>query len=145
VRGGLDPAPAFHGERTQYHSSELLELMQKFVHPGCWRLLGITPVDLYIPILTYVFGEAQMGGPCAMVSYHRLRQESYGLPADRELLHERLLKEAMHELGHTMEMTHCNDYQCVMSPSHSVEGIDLKANSLCLGCRGRGLNGSWLL
>ena len=46
-----------------------------------WRLLGITGLDLYIPILTFVFGEAQMGGPCAIVSYHRLAQEFYGLPA----------------------------------------------------------------
>src|ERR1051325_11632071 len=79
----LKPTFAFHTERQQYHSSELLG-----------RMLGVTGVDLYIPILTFVFGEAQMGGPCAVVSAHRLRQEFYGLPADPTLFLERLLKES---------------------------------------------------
>jgi archaemetzincin len=131
----LDPASTFHGEREQYHSSEILRLMQGFVRPDCGRLLGVTAMDLYIPILTFVFGEAQMGGPCAVVSAHRLRQEFYGLPADPDLLAQRLLKEAVHELGHTLELTHCEDYQCVMAPSHAVEWIDLKESRLCPACR----------
>src|SRR5882672_10938445 len=137
LRTTLDPAPAFHGERLQYHSSELLRLMQGFAGPGCWRLLGITSADLYIPILTFVFGEAQMGGPSAIVSCHRLRQESYGLPPDNELLRRRLAKEAVHELGHTVELTHCDDYRCVMASSHVVEGIDLKEDLLCAECQRR--------
>src|ERR1700675_1634291 len=80
----LDPEFAFHGERQQYHSSEILERMQSFLTRDSWRMLGISAVDLYIPILTFVFGEAQMGGPCAVVSAHRLRQEFYGLRPDRE-------------------------------------------------------------
>ena len=131
----LDPALAFHGERQQYHSSELLERMQGFVGPRCWRLLGVTGVDLYIPILTFVFGESQMGGPCAVVSAHRLRQEFYGLSPDHELLGQRLLKEAVHELGHTFDLTHCDDYRCAMAPSHAVEWIDLKESTLCDACR----------
>ncbi len=76
-----------------------------------------------------------MGGPCAVVSAHRLRQEFYGLPADPDLLAQRLLKEAVHELGHTLELTHCEDYHCVMAPSHAVEWIDLKESTLCPACR----------
>ena len=137
LRTALDPAPAFHGERLQYHSSELLRLMQRFVVPDCWRLLGIAAVDLYIPILTFVFGEAQLSGPCAIISSHRLRQEFYGLPADRELLRQRLLKEAVHELGHTLDLAHCQDYRCGMAPSHTVEWIDLKGSTLCAACGAR--------
>src|SRR5208283_119014 len=72
---GLDPEFAFHGERQQYHSSEILQRMQSYLTADTWRMLGVVAVDLYIPILTFVFGEAQMGGPCAVVSAHRLRQE----------------------------------------------------------------------
>ena len=70
-----------------------------------------------------------------MVSSHRLRQEFYGLPADPRLLHERLLKEAVHELGHTLNLSHCEDYQCAMAPSHGVEWIDLKSPTYCPTCR----------
>jgi len=131
----LDPEFAYHPERQQYHSSEILDRMQPCVGPDSWRVLGITSVDLYIPILTFVFGEAQIGGPCGLVSTHRLRQEFYGLPSDREVLRERLLKEAIHEVGHTLDLTHCDDYQCAMAPSHAVEWIDLKDSVLCGACQ----------
>jgi len=137
----LDPEFAFHGERQQYHSSEILARMQGLVTANCWRVLGVAAVDLYIPILTFVFGEAQIGGPCAVVSLHRLRQEFYGLPADAALLQQRLLKEAVHEVGHTINLTHCEDYRCAMAPSHAVEWIDLKESWLCSTCQGRILVG----
>ena len=69
-----------------------------------------------------------------VVSAHRLRQEFYGLPTDPELLHERLLKEALHELGHTYGLRHCPDYTCVMSASNGVERIDLKRAEFCPAC-----------
>ncbi|HWR34418.1 MAG TPA: archaemetzincin family Zn-dependent metalloprotease [Clostridia bacterium] len=131
---GLDPQFSYHPERDQYHSSEILARMQEYVTARSWRVLGITPVDLYIPILTFVFGEAQMGGPCSVVSSYRLRQEFYGLPSDRDLLGRRLLTEAVHELGHTLQLTHCDDYNCVMAASHAVEWIDLKDFLFCSQC-----------
>jgi archaemetzincin len=130
----LDAAFAYHPERGQFHSSEMLERMHGYVGNNTWRLLGITPVDLYIPILTFVFGEAEMGGPCSIVSYHRLRQEFYGLPQDAPLLGRRLITECVHELGHTLELTHCQDYRCVMASSHAVEWIDLKEWTFCTDC-----------
>jgi archaemetzincin len=131
----LDPAPTYHAERQQYSSSEILRRMQAFVRPQDWRLLGITRVDLYIPILKYVFGEAQMGGPCAVVSSYRLTQEFYGLDRDDDLLSERLLKESVHELGHTLDLRHCQDYRCAMASAHAVEWIDIREKSLCNSCR----------
>jgi archaemetzincin len=132
-----DPAPSYHPERQQYHSSEILRRMQGFVRPEDWRMLAIADVDLYIPILKYVFGEAQLGGPCAVVSIHRLQQEFYGLKRDDGLLRERLLKECVHELGHTLELRHCQDYSCVMASAHAVEWIDLREDSFCESCRSR--------
>lgn len=137
LRSELDPEFAYHRERQQYHSSEILGRMQGLVTSQTWRLLGVAAVDLYIPILTFVFGEAQIGGTCAVVSLHRLQQEFYGLPEDADLLHDRLLKESVHEIGHTLKLTHCDDYRCAMSPSHAVEWIDLKDSALCSSCHGR--------
>ena len=133
----LDPNPSYHPERQQYHSSEILERLQPLVRESDWRLIAITSVDLYIPILKYVFGEAQMGGPCAVVSYHRLRQEFYGLDRDHDLLAERLLKECVHELGHTLGLHHCQDYRCAMASAHAVEWVDLREYALCDGCRAK--------
>ncbi len=133
----LDPSFALHAERQQYHSSEILANMQRHITSNTWRLLGVTGFDLYIPILTFVFGEAQLGGTGAVVSYHRLRQEFYGLPADLDLLANRLLIEAVHELGHTLHLTHCRDYRCAMAPSHAVEWIDIKDSGFCESCLAR--------
>ncbi len=131
---GLDPAFAMHSERQQFHSSEILAAMQRRINGDTWRLLGVTERDLYIPILTFVFGEAQLGGASAIVSYHRLTQEFYGLPPDLDLLANRLLIESVHELGHTLRLTHCEDFRCAMAPSHAVEWIDIKDSGFCEDC-----------
>ncbi|HTS71178.1 MAG TPA: archaemetzincin [Terriglobia bacterium] len=132
--GGMEAEFAFNALRRQYHSSEILKkILQK--PPGdSWKVLGVTEVDLYIPVLTFVFGEAQLADGGAVVSAHRLRQEFYGMPPDPELLRERLLKEALHELGHTYGLRHCHDYTCVMSASNGVERIDLKQAEFCPAC-----------
>jgi len=135
----LDPSFALHAERQQYHSSEILASVQRYINSSTWRLLAVTDRDLYIPILTFVFGEAQLGGASAVVSYHRLRQEFYGLPADVDVLANRLLIEAVHELGHTVRLTHCHDYRCAMAPSHAVEWIDIKDSGFCEDCLARAL------
>jgi archaemetzincin len=133
----LDPSFAFHAERQQYHSTQILAHLAPFVNDRCWRIVGIASHDLYMPILTFVFGEAQLGGRCALVSAQRLAQPFYGLPPDDELTAARLLKETLHELGHTLDLTHCQDYSCVMASSHSVEWIDIKSADFCRECRAR--------
>jgi len=137
---GLDLSFAVHAERQQYHSSEILGAMQRYVQRDTWKLLGVTSCDLYIPILTFVFGEAQVGGSAAIVSYHRLKQQFYGLPEDLDLLANRLLIESVHELGHTLRLTHCDDYRCAMAASHAVEWIDLKDSGYCDSCVSRVLD-----
>ncbi|MBI2956758.1 MAG: archaemetzincin family Zn-dependent metalloprotease [Acidobacteria bacterium] len=124
----LDPV------RGQYHSTAILRALAEVEGGEQTRLLGVTAHDLYIPVLTFVFGEAQLGGRCAVVSLHRLREEFYGLPPDAQRLQERLAKEAIHELAHTFGLRHCDDWRCVMASSHSVERLDLKGVEFCLGC-----------
>ena len=99
------------------------------------RMLGVTLLDLFVPVLTFVFGEAQMNGPCGVVSVHRLAEEFYGLPADPEKLERRLLIEALHEMGHTFGLRHCRDWQCAMASTHSVERLDLKQPAFCASCK----------
>jgi len=129
----LDPSFAHHPERNQFHSTMLVE--QLAARDDDAIVIGVTDVDLYIPILTFVFGEAQLGGRAAVVSHYRLHQTFYGLPRDDVLLRERLVKEAIHEIGHVAGLTHCDDYECVMASSHAVEWLDLKRKHLCEECR----------
>ena len=110
----LSLAEAFNSTRRQYHSTQLLRKLCDLALPGTGKVLGVTELDLFIPIFTFVFGEAQVGGKVALMSAHRLRQEFYGLPADRDLLLKRAEKEATHELGHAFGLTHCRNHDCVM-------------------------------
>jgi archaemetzincin len=130
----LDPAFAYDPGRGQYLATALLDRLAAL--PG-GRVLGVTGYDLCNPVLTFVFGEAQMPGRAAVFSVHRLREEFYGLPANPGLLRARAVKEALHELGHTFGLAHCPDASCVMSSSHSVEGVDGKEEELCRRCRSR--------
>ncbi|MGA2982238.1 MAG: archaemetzincin family Zn-dependent metalloprotease [Terriglobia bacterium] len=131
---GLEAEFAFNPLRRQYHSTEILKKILQRPASEAWKVLGVTEMDLYIPVLTFVFGEAQLADGGAVVSAHRLHQEFYGMPTDPGLLHERLLKESLHELGHTYGLRHCPDYSCVMSSSNAVERIDLKRAEFCPQC-----------
>jgi len=126
---------AYDPVRRQYHSSAILERLEGLLAGSPARILGLTEFDLYVPVLTFVFGEAQLGGPAAVVSLHRLNEQFYGLPPNQELFQDRLAKEAVHELGHTFGLRHCPDWRCVMASTHSVERLDLKGAGFCADCR----------
>ena len=130
----LDAAFAFDDDRNQYHSTRLLERLTREYATG-FRILGVTAHDLFVPVLSFVFGEAQVSGLCAVVSTHRLREETYGLPPDPHILLERLTKEAVHELGHTFGLRHCDDWTCVMASTNSVERLDIRTATFCDHCR----------
>jgi len=125
---------ALDSTRGQYHSTAILQRMQSMTTESDIRILGVTELDLYVPVLTFVFGEAQLEGNCALVSLHRLRDEYYGLPSNGPLLKSRLSREAIHELGHTFGLRHCFDWRCVMASSHNVERIDSKNAEFCATC-----------
>ena len=134
----LDPEQFFDGGRGQYNSTDIL-MHIKSHYPELHRgsgvcTLALVPFDLFIPILTYVFGEAEVGGNVAVVSYYRLAPERYGLPPDNSLLTSRFVKEVIHELGHVFSLIHCSAQSCVMHSSSYVEDIDLKGGSFCRMC-----------
>ncbi len=126
---------AFDPLRNQYNSSYILKQLIHNPHKDAARILGVCNVDLFIPILTYLFGEAQLEGIGALVSTYRLRNEFYGGKPDNHALMERLLKEATHELGHTYGLYHCHKPGCVMNSSTYVEDIDEKSVLFCSDCQ----------
>jgi len=128
----LDAAECANAARSQYDSRCLLRRLAA-LSQGQW-ILGLTSVDLFVPVLTFVIGEAILDGPAALVSTYRLREQLYGLPANDQLLAERLQKEAVHELGHCHGLVHCMDSGCVMYASASVESVDLKSARFCDSC-----------
>ena len=133
----LDGSFAFNLSRNQYSSTSLItSLLEKF-EDFDGRILGVTSGDLFVPVLTYVFGEAQLDGKVAVVSSHRLREEFYGLASDANLLNLRLVKESIHELGHVFGLLHCSNYLCVMHSSTGVEEIDVKTDRFCSSCFAR--------
>ncbi|MCS7286003.1 MAG: archaemetzincin family Zn-dependent metalloprotease [Anaerolineae bacterium] len=128
------PAEAFNPSRRQYFSDFFLEYLSKLEVKKAIKVLGITEVDLYTRGLNFVFGQARLGGREAVISLARLRQSFYGLPEDEQLLLERALKEAVHELGHTWGLTHCPDPLCVMHFSNSLRDTDVKKAEFCPRC-----------
>jgi archaemetzincin len=97
------------------------------------RLLGVTDVDLYVPSLNFVFGEAKCPGNVAVISIFRLDPRFYG-EENESLLYRRAVKEAVHELGHTFGLTHCEDSSCVMFFSNSIYDTDRKHETFCGRC-----------
>lgn len=129
-----EPAHSFSPARGQWSSVAFLETLLARLPPGVSRFLGVTERDLFVPVLSFVYGQAQLDGQVAVVSLARLRPEFHGLPADRELAARRALKEAVHEVGHTFGLVHCPDRRCPMSLSVNLEDLDLKAHDPCASC-----------
>jgi archaemetzincin len=126
---------AFDPNRGQYNSSLILQQLIMKPPLDAAKILGVLDKDLFIPILTFVFGEAQLKGIGAAVSTHRLHNQFYGLPENRNQSSERLLKEAVHELGHTFGLIHCVQPKCVMNASTYAENIDQKSAEFCFLCQ----------
>lgn len=131
----IDPAPGWDERRRQYNSSLLLRSVAQAQQGGGSKSLALTEVDLFIPMLSFIYGQAQLDGPAAIVSLARLRPEFYGFPPDERLLAVRARKEALHELGHTLGLVHCPDIRCVMSLATNIRQVDLKSGDYCHLCR----------
>ena len=130
----FDLFPVYDPIRDQYNSSGLLFQLINDTPPGTLKMIGVTELDLFIPIFTFLFGEAQLKGIGALVSIHRLHNQLYGIPENEDLLKNRLLKESIHELGHTFGLIHCFNLRCVMNTSTYVEEIDQKSANFCRFC-----------
>jgi len=129
------PDYAYDWRRGQYLADAILARLRTLDLPA-ERWLGIVDVDLYTPGLNFVFGQASVGGPAAVIALPRLRQGFYGRPEHTALFHQRVVKEAVHELGHTYGLGHCHDAACVMHFSNSLLDTDRKGDRFCPRCKG---------
>jgi archaemetzincin len=123
----LDPV------RRQYHSTVILQKLAAMAPGGALKIIAITQIDLFIPILTHVYGEAQLGGKTAIISTYRLH-EGLDAAATNPAMHCRLGKEAVHELGHTFTLRHCPERTCIMHYCRNEEDVDRKSDQLCRYC-----------
>jgi archaemetzincin len=121
--------PAFSPARGQWSSVVFLEALLARVPPGVSRLLGVTERDLFVPVLSFVYGQAQLGGKVAVVS----RRASARVPClpDRPRPARRAAAEAVHEVGHTFGLVHCPDRRCPMSLSIDLPDLDGKTATPC--------------
>ena len=133
---GSLPSAALDAERGQYHATRILEHLDASGRDS-FRLLGVTSVDIFTPIMRYVFGEAMLPGKAALVSTYRLgvAPPRDAPPGDRLVFVGRVVKEGIHELGHTFGLTHCEDPACVMSASLDMARVDAKSADLCYYCK----------
>jgi len=137
VKAGPPPADTWDPRRRQRSSTKILRWLLAEPPGEAGKLVGVTDADLFIPVLTFVFGEAQVGGRAAVVSQARLLQTLDRRPAPRALVESRLLKECVHELGHAYGLVHCALERCVMSRSNTVLDVDGKGSAFCRECRVR--------
>jgi archaemetzincin len=129
-----EPEHALDATRGQWSSTEILKLLLTQAPPEPARLLGITERDLFVPVLSFVYGQAQLRGRVAVISLARLRAEFYGLPGDPQILATRAAKEAVHEVGHLFGLVHCPDRRCPLSLSIGLEDLDFKTAEPCASC-----------
>jgi len=129
-----NPDYAYNKSRSQYNSKTILKRLIKNRSYNTLRLIGVTDVDIYVPILKYVFGLAQLEGHCAIISLYRLRPCFYDQPPNFNILLDRAEKTIIHEIGHTFGLTHCRKRSCVMYSSSRIEDTDLKKPCFCPTC-----------
>jgi archaemetzincin len=133
--GHLDLSEFFDPTRRQYNGTKLLIEVDNLFATDSAKTIGLFSVDLFIPILTFIFGQAYLKGRTGIASHYRLSNERYGMNDDKNLVLDRFRKEVIHELGHTFGLIHCHIPTCVMRSSTYVEDIDQKSSNLCLNCR----------
>lgn len=135
VESRIDLSDFYDPMRRQYDGNNLLIEIDSIPSTQYIKKVGLFRIDLYIPILTYIFGQAALNGDTGIASLYRLRNEQYGMKRNEDLLFERFTKVVIHELGHTFGLIHCHIPTCVMRSSTYVEDIDQKSHSFCIKCR----------
>lgn len=131
----LELKESFSRDRNQYYSTKIISNAIPLTQHLDGNIILIVESDLFVPIFTYVFGEAQLNGKHSIISLCRLHEEFYTGRTDDKLLFDRAMKEVLHELGHNFGLHHCKNWDCVMHSSTSIEEVDIKGSFYCKECR----------
>lgn len=130
----MDISGYYNPGRRQYNADKIMELIASKMPSDALKMIGLVKIDLFIPILTYIFGQAPLNGQVAIASLYRLRNELYGLKKNDALLTDRFSKVVIHETGHLFGLIHCLTPTCVMRSSTYAEDIDQKSKQFCSNC-----------
>ncbi len=129
------PDYAYDPRRLQYNAGAVLKALESHSFGRYEKVIGVLDVDLFVPIFTYVFGEAKQGGKYALVSLNRLRKgHGEGAFVPEPIYLERAAKVALHELGHLYDLHHCSDSRCLMHFSGGLEYLDRIPLYFCRYC-----------
>lgn len=132
----INPESSFDTLRRQYRVDKLIEMLDDGNAKSGKKIIGLTEVDIFLPLFTHLFGYAPLNGDRAVVSLSRLKAEdAISTEEKRELFSSRGAKEILHELGHLLGLKHCAVSWCVMRPSMEPEEIDTRDLSYCEICR----------
>jgi archaemetzincin len=128
------PEGAHHPQRGQYNCYPILAFLRRLRAEHAAKTIGVTEVDLFVPILTYVFGEAEMGGHAAVMSTYRLARGQDRQPVSSGQLFNRAAKIAIHEVAHTFRLVHCKEDGCLMGSFPVVDRMDEGPIRFCRYC-----------
>lgn len=122
------PAYAFNKDRSQYHSTAIMRRLLTVRDSGTPLIMGVTDVDLFVPDSPFVYGEADRESHVAVMSLHRLK-------GDGEAWKRRTFIEAVHQAGHLIGLSYCEDVRCAMFLATSITDAERRQMHLCNNCR----------
>lgn len=129
------PQEALNSQRGQYYTTVVLNKLQLLKVDDKERILGIIDEDLYVPAVSYLFGDADPHSKVALLSIYRLKNEFSGFPENEDLVFNRIFKESAYQLGRTLNLENCLNPKCVMYPASRVVDTDLKLAKFCDNCQ----------
>ncbi|MBF0552446.1 MAG: hypothetical protein HQK60_18185 [Deltaproteobacteria bacterium] len=129
------PDETYNAHRDQYNALSILKFIQSLPPPPEAKLLAVVNADLFIPILTHVFGEAQLDQAGAVVSLWRISRVNDGGAAPLPLFYERAAKLAVHELAHTFNLSHCLEPNCLLNYLPDLDSLDAQPLIFCRYCQ----------